>query len=332
MNNEKHSEEIDLFQLLNLVKGFFRSIVRSIISVILFYKKKAVLFSVLLVLGGLLGFFIDKYQDSSDNYTQEIIIEPKYNTTRYIHDFIEELETNLKDESFLKRIGMNSDMIDNLKGISIEPIIRNTDVLDDLEKRYDDKEFFSFIEDHDEDELKDKKFTNFYKHHKITAEFKNGDPQNAKITSSILDDIKSNDYYNKERDLVIKQTKEDLKQNKKTLQFINEYLLNLGKNPSRSEKEIVVVADKEQASTMTIASLIQQKEVLIETINSQQKILTFDNEVFFIIDYGAIIAKKKVLLGNKALMIPLVFFGLTSLVFFFRHMFKKMIEFANKGN
>ncbi|GAA4279526.1 hypothetical protein [Aquimarina mytili] len=329
MNTENHNEEIDLKQLLNLIKESFRSLVRLIISVILFYKSKAILFAVVLVLGGVIGFFVDKYRDTGDDYAQEIIIEPKHNTARYIYDFVTEFENNAKDESFLKRMSANPSTMDNLKEISIEPIIRSTDVLDNLEERYDDKEFFkSVIEAYDDDELKDEKFTDFYRHHKITIKYRNGSSENVKITSSILDYIKSNDHYKKEIDLVLKQTKEDIEQNKKTLQFINQYLLNLGRNPLKSEKEVVVITDEEQPSTMTIASLLQQKESLMETINDQERILTFNKEVFSIIDYGKIISKKKVLLGNKAIMIPLVLFGMVSLFFFFKHLFKRMNEFA----
>ncbi len=330
MNTENNNDEIDLMQIFSMIKEGFRKFLRLIISVVTFYKRKWVLFVVLLIAGAGIGFFLDKYQDAGDNYVQEIIIEPKYNTVRYIHDFITEIENNLNDEAFLKKIGVDPDKIENLKEISIEPIVRGTDVLDNLESRYENKEFFkSVMEAYEDEELNEEKFKDFYKHHRLILRFKNGNKENLKITDAILNYIKSNEHYKKEIKLVIQQYGQDLEQNQKTLQFINEYLTNLSKNTHKSEKEIIVVTDEDELPTMSITSLLQQKEVLMETIKKQQKVLIFDKEVFTIVDYGTIISKKKVLLSNIIFMIPLILFIIVSLFFFLRYLYREANEFVN---
>ncbi len=323
MSQENHSEEIDLMQLFGMIKGVFVKFLKLIISVVSFYKKKVILFLILGLIGGGLGFFMDQYQDKKDNYEQEVIIEPKYDSVEYIYDFIDDLQDSFKDENFVKNLGLNLTQVENVKEISLEPIIQPEDVLSELQSRYGDKE--SFIEVYDEKLLKEKKYRNFYKQHKLTMSFKNRSSDNMKITNTILEYFKSNDYYNEIVDLQLKQTKVSLDQNKKSLQFINEYLNNLSKNPDQGSDKFVFATESE---TPTISSLFKRKEALIQMINKDEKLLTFDKEMFRIVNYGSIVSKRKVLLRRMMFMIPLLFIGLVSGFYFLRYLSRTINEFV----
>lgn len=327
MGNENYNEEIDVMQVFSMFKKFFKGFLRSVISVIRFYKKKWILFLILLVLGGAIGFFIDRNEDIQNEYIQEIIIEPKYNTTKFVYDFIEELDRSFNDDYFLEKLGINAENIKNLNKITIEPLIKGTDVLDNLQERYENREFFKDIMTaYEEDKLKEEEFRNFYKHHRLILKFKNKNTENTKISSSILKYIKSNEYYQNVMNFTIAQNKSSLEKNKKSLQFIDKYLDNLNNSPSSNSNELVVIANESEAPT--IASLLKQKDLLLEEVNEQEKILVLDKEVLSVVDYGDIISTRKKLLNRTVFIIPLLLIGLVSLFYFLRYLNREIKEFV----
>ncbi len=334
MSNENPNDEIDLLRIFGAFKRGFRNFLRGIFSIISFYKKKVVLFLILLIVGGVSGYFIDQNQDTKNYYIQEVVLEPKYNSTKYIYDFIEEFETNLKDVAFLKKIGLTSEEAASIKEIDIVPLVKGTDVLDNLGERYEDGEFFKDVmEAYDKNQVEEEKYRDFYRHHKLSLIFNANNDKVKNTTKSILNYLKSNSYYKEVVSLTLEQGKNSLEQNKKSLEFINEYLTNLGKRPSAAKGEVVVYTvdkDSDDVPTVTIASLLKQKEDLIQKINEKERILRLDKEVFSIVNNSGIIAKKKELLSRVLFLIPL---GLVSLVSFFyllRYISRSATRFVNE--
>ena len=332
MNKENNTDEIDLMQVFGMIKNAFKNFLKLVISIISFYKKKAILFLILLVVGIVAGYFLDQNQNAKNNFVQEIIIEPNYNSVKYIYDFVEELEYNFKDEHFLKKLGIDKENIENVKKISIAPIVKGTDVLDNLQERYENREFFKDImEAYDDGKVEEEKFRDFYKHHKLTFEFSSENEYNSKITSSVLNHIKSNKYYQDISELVLKQKKEDIERNKKSLQFIDTYLNNLEKTPLKTENEAVIVSSgQEKLPMVSVASLLQKKELLIELINNQEHDLVFNKEIYSIVDYGDIISKRKELYKRMLLIIPMLLIGLVSLFYFFKYMSRSINNFVKE--
>ncbi len=330
MNTENNTDEIDLMQIFGMIKNAFKNFLKLVISIVSFYKKKAILFFILLLVGIVAGYLLDQNQNAKNNFVQEIIIEPNYNSVKYIYDFVEELENNFKDDYFLKKLGIDNQNIENLKKINIEPIVKGTDVLDNLEERYKNKEFFKDImEAYDDGKVEEERFRDFYKHHKLTFEFDKQNEYNSKITSSVLNYIKTNTYFKEVASLELKQTKENLERNKKSLQFIEEYLKNnLQNNSSQDSKDLVVISNGSETST--IAALLEQKEALLETINNQEHDLVFNKEIYSIVDYGDIISKRKELYNRMLLIIPMLLIGLVSLFYFFKYMSKSINNFVKE--
>lgn len=331
MGNENYNNEIDLMQVFGVIKRVFKNFLKMIISVIFFYKKKWVLFLIVLVVGVATGFFLDQYQDAKDIYVQDIIIEPKYNSAKYIYDFVEELENNFQDDHFLKKLGVDKENIKNVKKISIEPIVKGTDVLDNLQERYENREFFKDImEAYDNGKLEEEKFRDFYKHHKLTFEFSSKSEYNSKMISSILGYIKSNKYYQEISDLALKQKKIDIERNKTSLQFIDTYLSNLEKAPLNAENEAIIISSGSELPMVSVASLLQKKELLIELINEQERALIFDKEIFSFVSYGDVISKRKKLLNRNMILAPILLIGLVSLFYFLRYLNAEIKEFIKE--
>ncbi len=329
MSTEHTNDEIDLAQLLQLLSNMFRRVVRQFLLFISFLKKKAILFISLIVIGGIAGYFLDQSLNTKYSYEQEVIIEPKYGTSKYIYDFIAELQKSFKDESFLKKIGISESQKQNIKKISIEPIIQATDVLDNLQERYEGKEFFkNVVGELEEEELEEEKYINFYKNHKIVIEFKNKEETNNEIIDNIFLYLKSNVYYQNKQKLILEQTAVNLARNQKSLVFIDQYLENINKNPiGTNTNDVIVFGD--ESKTMTIGSLLVQKEELLLSIGAQEEILVLDKELFAIVEHGAIVEKSKVLINRMLTMIPLALCGIVILFFGVKQAFKRMNEFVS---
>jgi hypothetical protein len=333
MGNENYKDEVDVMQVFSMFRKFFKSFLRSVISVIRFYKKKIILFSILLVIGAVTGFFLDQNQDTKGKYVQEIIIEPKYNSAKYIYDFVEELENNFQDDVFLSKLGISSDHIKNIKKITIEPVVKGTDVLDNLQERYKNREFFKDVmEAYEEDQLREEGFRDFYKHHKLTINFNKASEHNSKMTSSILEYIKSNKYYQGISDLTLRQKKIDIERNNTSLQFIDTYLNNLEKSPLKAENEAIIISSGSgsEMPMISIASLLQKKELLIELINDQERALILDKEIFSFVVYGDVISKRKKLLNRMMILIPLLLIGLVSLFYFLGYLNREIKDFVKE--
>jgi hypothetical protein len=117
--NQNIPEEIDLGILLKKINGFFGTVAFSIFKGILFLKKNSLILIALIVLGGVLGYYLDSENNS---YDTNIIVTPNLGGTDYLYSKIDLLASKLKenDKAFLMSIGIKSDKI---ALIEIEPVI-----------------------------------------------------------------------------------------------------------------------------------------------------------------------------------------------------------------
>jgi len=196
MNSKRHEEEIDLITIFKAIKRFFVGILKLIYSVIIFFKKKIYLFFSLLIIGAFLGYFLDRFY-SKEKYDQQIIIQPNYDSVLYMYDFIENFNTNIDNIDFTKSLGIKQNEIAGLIGVDIEPIIRQTDILDYFKNIYDEKDVHHVIDNIELEELEDEKYRKFYKFHKVTFTFKDNSEGSKKLSGIIFEVLKSNPYFKK---------------------------------------------------------------------------------------------------------------------------------------
>ena len=328
MSTKQVAEEVNLSYIVrNLVKAF-KSVLRVFVSIFLFYKKKWVLFSGLLLIGAVGGYFLESKGNYGKRYAQEIIIEPKYDSQEYIYDLIDNLNLKLRDSVFLQKANIDSTSIAYFKSAEINPIIRATDVLKKLHLDYGDKEYFhSIIEQYDAQTLEDERYKNFYKYHRLIFNFKVKNAENTKISEKILTYIRSNDYYDKALSWKLKKTKEELAYNKKTVAYIEKYLDTHVNNPLEKEDELIVVG--KEGEIPTIGSLLGRKQSLLNLISRQEELLTLDNELFSIVEKGDVILYKVGILQRMLVRIPMLLVFLVSLFFLLKQLPSKLIEYIN---
>ncbi|WP_299434164.1 hypothetical protein [uncultured Aquimarina sp.] len=322
------TEEVNLSYIVRNIVKAFKSVLKIFVSIFLFYKKKWILFVGLLIIGAVGGYFLESKGNYGKRYTQEIIIEPKYDSQEYIYDLVDNLNIKLRDSIFLQKANIDSASIAYFKNAKIEPIIRATDVLKKLHLEYGDKEYFHhIIEQYDAQTLEDERYKNFYKYHRLIFNFKMKNAENTKISENILSYIRSNDYYDKALSWRLKKTKEELDYNKSTVAYIEKYLERLLNNPLEKEDKFIVVGKEEEIPT--IASLLARKQSLLNIIRRQEEILTLDNELFSIVEKGDVIFYQAGLLQRMLVRVPILLVFLVSLLFILKQLPSKLIEYIN---
>jgi len=322
-------EEIDLGQLFEIIKSTFRNFLRLIISVIVFYKKKWKLFAIITIAGILLGYFLDIY-NIKENYTQEIIIQPNYDSTQYIYDYVEDFNNSFRDDEFIKGIKIKQDNISNLKGVTIEPIYEYADILDYYKNVYGEKDAYRVMGEITPEELKEEKYRKFYKFHKILFQYKTKNENQEALSQFILQSIKSNLYFKNIRNFEIEKVKKNIEENEKTLSFVNKYLKNINdqsENEKKSDKNLIIYS--KEVKTPTISSLLDQKNTLINRIDKGKETLALSKEIFNIVEYKQILRRAKGVLGIKMILIPFIMVSIISLIFLFKFIWNKMNNFVS---
>lgn len=134
-NNTSDNKEIDLSQISKGIGNFFENIATFVFRAILFFKKNSVVLGILLIVGILIGFYLDK---STKTYDNQIIVSPNYDSNNYLYEKINLINSKIidKDTLFLKnKVGIIHPK--KFKKIEIEPIISVYKFIDDRKDNFE---------------------------------------------------------------------------------------------------------------------------------------------------------------------------------------------------
>ncbi|MDH7446356.1 hypothetical protein [Aquimarina sp. 2201CG14-23] len=328
MSTEQVTEEVNIRYISKSIVKAFKSVLKTLFSIFLFYKRKWILFLALIIIGVIGGYFLDAKGNYGKRYIQEIVIEPKYDAQQYIYDLVDNLKNNLRDSLFLQKIDIDTNSIKAFKNVEIKPIIRATDVLEKLHVEYGDKEYFHhIIEQYDAQTLEDERYKNFYKYHRLRFTFRDKNPNNVNISEKILEYIRSNDYYDKTLDWRLKKTKESLDQNKNMIAYIEKYLEKFINDVPKKDDDIIVVGKEREIPT--VASLLDRKLRLLSAISKQEELLTLNNQIFNIVETGEILLFQVGFFKKMLVRIPILLVLIVSLLFLVRRLPAKLTEYIN---
>ncbi|QSS98190.1 hypothetical protein [Psychroflexus sp. ALD_RP9] len=121
MQEKTNNDEIDLFEFFNLIKKGFNKLGLLILSLFLFIKRNAILFIALIIVGGGLGYYLDK--ENSANLKSTITLQAIYNSKDFLYESIEELNWDIlnRPEVASKKLNLDMDLIKNIS-FELKPI------------------------------------------------------------------------------------------------------------------------------------------------------------------------------------------------------------------
>jgi hypothetical protein len=328
-DNQNIPEEIDLGVLMNKINGFFGTISFSIFKGILFLKKKALILVSLIIIGGVLGYFLDS---SSKSYDSEIIVSPNLGGTDYLYAKIDLLRSKLgeHDTVFFKSIGITKSKKITL--IEIEPIVdiytfvNNSTSAASAQNTQNFELMKLLAESSDINKvIKDNITSKNYPHHKIHIVTSSKTSMNELI-KPLLNFLNTDEYLNQILAISKDNIKIKMKKNEELITQTDSLIKILTINLSINQKGANLVYNNENNQ---FNSMFEMKNNLINEI-AQQKI-ELVNINTFIKDISTVtnIKNTKGTNGKMKLLLPLLFIFLFILFNMFKSFYKKQASKLN---
>jgi len=311
-NTRTPSDEIDLGQLLQIVRNGFQSIFRGVLRVFLYFKKRARILIILIVIGSAIGFILKSILNQ--NQKIEIIVKPNLESKNYLYDVIDEIQANItaKDTTFFKKtFGLQLEKIGDYE-ITVEPVESKTKENGDQLRYLELLQKFEstgIVGDVLRAEILDKSSLN----HRITVYYK--DRLNGpKFAQAVVSYINSNAFFNDLVSVNTENAKERIRNNEDLIdqidQIIANYSARIGQQDTSSGEGKIVLENEER---LNITGLFDLKNNLIHDMERKKLELLEQKEAISIVNFGKPQEVIKPFYGKKIVLLPLI---LVSLFFY----------------
>lgn len=323
-SNQSDNQEIDLGLLIQKVNGFFGNISLSIFKGILFLKRNILILISLFVIGGVLGYFLDK---TNNNYDSEVIVSPNMGGTDYLYSKIDLLTSKLRerDLAFFKSIGIKN--AEKIALIEIEPIIdiysfvnNNTAIASNAQNTQNFELMKLLAESSDiEKVIKDKTTSKNYPHHKIHI-VTTSKTSDAETIQPLLKFLNTDKYLNQilaisKENIIIK-----MKKNEELINQTDSLIKILTINLSRNQKSSNLVYNNENNQ---FNSFFELKNSLINEIASQRIALVNSNVVIKDISTVVNVKNTKGINNKFKFILPVLFIFLFIVIAMVNSLYKK---------
>lgn len=309
-NNDNTSDEIDLGQLLQLIKNGLHELGNFLLRVFIYLRKNTLKLIGLVVLG--LGISYGLNQIISKKLKTDVIVRPNFDSKSYLYDVVDEISANAKAENEAFFDALNISAKENLEGfkIAVEAIEEDNEVKTDegvlnemkyLEVLQNFKEE-SFVIDILRSELSEKSVLD----HKITFTYKDA-IKGQVVAEKLMAYINTNKYFDDLKLAYADNAKLRIEKNTQLIIQIDELISNYSKallaEKQRSGTGVVYM---EKENTLNVPSLISMKNVWLKEIEEKRLELVQNKNVLSILNFGKPQEVKKSFFNQTYFMIPSV--------------------------
>jgi hypothetical protein len=330
LNNTSQDQEIDLSIISKKISGFFDSILMTIFRIIRFFVKNAVLVLVLVVLGAVLGYFLD---NENKSFKHEIIVTPNFGSYDYLYNKVELIQSkiNQNDTLFLKSIGIKNPK--DFKSIKIEPIIDlylfvndKTNATNNAQNSQNFEMVKLLSEDGDINKVAKDKVTskNYYNH---SLEIKtSGYATNKSLIEPIIKYLNKSEFFTKYQTIFTANIIQKIKDNQIIIAQIDLLLNGFSSSTSSNQKNNNLVYYNENTQ---LNDVLKTKSDLINEISYKRLELISNSEV--IKEKSRVINLKdnKGINNKLKLILPILFILIFLVIVNFRNFYRKQ---TNKFN
>jgi hypothetical protein len=318
----QNAEEIDLGYLFEKIGDLFKSIVKAIVSVFNFYYKHKFVLIGLVLVAGLIGYFVE--ENSKSTYVNYLIVQPNFSSTEYVYKKIEVLNAKIQegDSIFLKEIFQKD--WDRISTIEIEAV---NDVYDFVSRDEIYQETFQLLleEKGDFEFIEDPINTRMYKQHTLDVLVK-GKGENQKIVELLITYLNTNQFFENQKRVSLENYKDRIQTNERSLKQIDTII----SNPSKETMANITSEGLSFNGVQDFNALIVRKEIVQKEILTLELQLNTEDEVVKLLNANyEIIYKEGLFQKNKMLLFPLVIGICYSLVFFFLFLRNKMLHYIS---
>lgn len=313
MAQQQHSsEEVDLGYLFNSIGSIFKSLVKLLFQVLIFIRKYLFLIIGLIVIGVILGYFLDR--NSVKVYENRLIVIPNFESVEYLYDKSEELNFKIQSGDSLYLKAIFGDHYQAIRKIEIEPIVdiynfttksrENIDVFRILFENQDMKEF-----------VEDMTTSKQYKYQKLRVYIKGKDSK--LLIEKLLGFFNENEHLNGYQEIYIQNTSQRLSETDKMLDQADSVIKAITSTSSSINPNPPVYA----SFNNDFYSIFRYKDVLLK--DKLELLKKSKDEVAIIkpvsINYNILESGFANL--KNIIKIPILLFFLFSLIFFLRFIY-----------
>ncbi len=319
-------QEIDLSLLSRKISSFFEGIVTSIFKGIQFVKKNIVVFISLFVIGGILGYFLDK---TTVIYDHQVVVSPNFGSVDYLYSKIDLLSSKIKnnDTIYLKSIGIKNPK--KLISIEVEPIVDIYTFLNNSTKSTNEQNSQNFelvkllSEDGDiKKVIKDKLTSKNYARHSILIKT-DGYIISKETIEPILKFLNQSEFFMNIQKVILSNMNTKIKQNTVIISQIDGLLNGFSASTTNNQKSDKLVYYNENTQ---LNDVIQTKNTLINEIGYQKIELINLSKIIKDISQTANIKNTKGVNNKLKLILPLLFIFLFLMFSFFKKFYKNQAQ------
>ncbi|MEZ4854346.1 hypothetical protein [Flavobacterium sp.] len=322
MSTNSHDQEIDLGQIFSKIGSFFQSILDFFFDIILFVKKNIIVIVILLVVGVLLGLYVDKIDKEYDN---QIIVTPNFGSVDYLYSKVSLLDAKKKekDTMFFKNLGFKN--IKDLGKIEIKPIM---DVFKFVENNKGNFELIELMaEDGDIEKIIEGDVTSKnYPLHEIKFST-SSTTTNSKTVEPLLNFLNNSEYYEAIKKQYLENETIQMRANDSIITQINSLIDGFAKSTASGAKtdKMVYISDNNQLN-----EIITTKNNLVDA-QGKLKINLINNDKI-IKDISVSINKlnTKGINGKRKFVYPIALLALFVMLKFFKIFYSKQMAKRNR--
>ena len=212
MAQQNSSEEVDLGYMFKSIGGIFKKLAGFLFLVIAFVRKYLLLIIGLIILGIILGYFLDR--NSVKVYENRLIVIPNFESVEYLYDKTDELNFKIQsgDSLYLKEIF--GEKYKAVKKIEIEPIV---DIYNFTTKSRENIDVFRILfENQDMKEFVDDMTTSKqYKYQKLKVFIHGKDSKD--LLEKFLGFLNENEHFKEYQEIYIQNTSKRLSETDKMI-------------------------------------------------------------------------------------------------------------------
>ena len=327
-NSTRASDEIDLGQLMQLIKKGFYQIGNFFLRIFLYLKRNALKLLGLIVFGLGAGFGLKLIVPSK--LKTEVIVRPNFESKNYLYDVVDEIEANIKskDEAFfgaleipisnLKGFAVQVEAIEDVEVKSEEALLQEMKYLEVLQNFKDE----SFVIDILRTELSEKSIID----HKITFSYK--DPlAGPEVTKKLIDYINTNTYFDQVKKVYRENAESRITKNMGLINQIDELVDNYSKSLlAESEKQSGGTVNIEADNSLNVPSLLIMKNTLLKEMETKKLELAQQTEIVSVLNIGRTQMVKKPFFNQKIVLIPSLLVLAFFIFSFFQYLNRKSSE------
>ena len=307
MSQPNQDQEVDLAIIGQKITQFFDSLGHRIFSGLLFIKKNVLIIIMLFIVGAVLGYFIDK---NNNSYSSQIIVAPNFESTDDLYAKINLLKSRIleQDSVFLKQIGIQNHK--KIGSIEIEPVVdiynfvnNNATVANNGQNSQNFELVKLLAEDSDiKKVIKDDLTSKNYKYHKIKIS-SDGKVDDKKQIEPILNYLNHSEYFAAIQKQFVENVKIKIAQNQVSINQIDALLNQFAATTNNNKNDKLVYYNENNQ----LNEIIKNKDALINENGELQIKLINKKRVLTKVSISINEKNSKDLNGKMVTVLPIFF-------------------------